>query len=381
MTFSADARNSLGTIGLAAALLVPAANVHAQSSVTIYGVVDAAISNYRATGAGSRTQLMPGGNQNSRLGFRGREDLGDGMYAGFELEAGLFNDSGVGQASNTNNQASGAASTPAAAGGQGLVFSRRSFVTLGNKSWGEIRLGRDYTPGFWNLFAYDAFRTGVGLGGITTQGGATTVFRASNSIGYFTPGCSAFVCQGFFGQAMYAMGENASGAANSDDGTYTGVRVGYGAPKWDVAASHGVTKNVTAGDFTQTNVGGSYDFGVAKLMGMWGVHKTGLPVAALGNGTKAPFWQLSATIPVGAGYVPVAYTRVNRNDALDSSANKIAVGYVHSLSKRTVLYTTYARIKNSGSFQMPVNSGAEAGPIPVRGGTSSGFDFGIRHAF
>lgn len=361
------------------AALAAASAASAQSSVTIYGVVDAAVSNYRATGAGSRTQLLAGGNQNSRLGFRGREDLGDGMYVGFELEAGLFNDSGIGLPTNTNNQASGAA--PAPAGGQGLVFSRKSFVSLGSKSWGEIRLGRDYTPGFWNLFAYDAFRTGVGLGGITTQGGSTTVFRASNSIGYFTPGCSVFTCQGFFGQAMYALGENASGAANSDDGNYKGVRVGYGAPKWDVAASHGVTKNLAAGDFKQTNVGGSYDFGVAKLMALWGVHETGLPVAALGNGTKAPFWQISATIPVGAGYIPVAYTRVKRNDAFDSSANKIAIGYVHSLSKRTVVYTTYARIKNSGSFQLPVNSGADAGPVPVRGGTSSGFDFGIRHAF
>ena len=234
-------------ISIAALAAVGAAS--AQSSVTLYGVVDAAIGSYRATGAGSRTQVFAGGSQNSRLGFRGREDLGGGLYAGFELEAGLFNDSGTSLATNTNNQPSGAVAPG------GLMFARKSFVAVGNKSWGEIRLGRDYTPGFWNLFAYDAFRTGVGLGGITTQGGATTVFRASNSIGYFTPGCSVFVCQGFFGQAMYAMGENTSGAANSDDGRYVGVRVGYGAPKWDVAAAHGVTKNVAAGDYTQTNVG------------------------------------------------------------------------------------------------------------------------------
>jgi predicted porin len=357
------------------AALAAAGAVSAQSSVTLYGVVDAAIGSYRATGAGSRTQLFAGGGQNSRLGFRGREDLGGGLYAGFELEAGLFNDSGVALGTNTNNQPSGAVPTG------GLVFGRKSFIAVGNKSWGELRLGRDYTPGFWNLFAYDAFRTGVGLGGITTQGGATTVFRASNSIGYFTPGCSVFVCQGFFGQAMYAMGENTSGAANSDDGRYVGFRVGYGAPKWDVAAAHGVTKNVAADDFTQTNVGGSYDFGPAKVMALWGVHKTGLPVAALGNGTKAPFWQLSTWIKAGSGHIPLAYTRVKRNDAQDSTASKIAIGYVHNLSKRTAVYGTYARIKNDGTFRLPVNSGAEAGPTPVLGGTSSGFDIGIRHAF
>jgi predicted porin len=360
-------------ISIAALAAVGAAS--AQSSVTVYGVVDAAVAYYRATGAGSRTQVFAGGNQNSRLGFRGREDLGGGLYAGFELEAGLFNDSGTSLATNTNNQPSGAVAPG------GLMFARKSFVAIGDARWGEIRLGRDYTPGFWNLFAYDAFRTGVGLGGITTQGGATTVFRASNSIGYFTPGCSVFVCQGFFGQAMYAMGENTSGTATSDDGRYVGVRVGYGAPKWDVAASHGVTKNVAAGDYTQTNVGGSYDFGVAKLMGLWGVHKTGLPIAALGNGTKAPFWQVSSWIPAGSGYIPVAYTRVTRNDGQDSHASKIAIGYVYHLSKRTAVYGTYARIKNDGGFRLPVNSGNEAGPTPIAGGTSSGFDFGIRHAF
>ncbi len=361
---------------LSLAALAAASAASAQSSVTLYGVVDVALTHYQATGASSRTQVISGANQNSRLGFRGREDLGGGMYAGFDLEAGLFTDTGTGLPSNTNNQASGAA-----AGAQGLAFSRKSFVTLGSKTLGELRLGRDYVPGFWNLFAYDAFRTGVGLGGLTTQGGTQTMFRASNSIGYFTPGCSTSTCQGFFGQVGYALGENPSGAANSDDGRYVGGRLGYGAPKWDVAVSHGVTKNVAARDFKQTSVGGSYNFDVAKLMLLWGVHSSGLPIAALGGGDKAPFWQVSAWIPVGLGYIPVAFTRVTRNDALGSSASKIAVGYVHNLSKRTAVYTTYARIKNNGSFQLPVNSGADAGPTPIRGGTSSGIDIGIRHAF
>ncbi|MDO9434879.1 porin [Hydrogenophaga sp.] len=354
--------------------LAAASIANAQSSVSLYGVLDASVSSYRATGAPSRTQMVAGGNQSSRLGFRGREDLGDGAYASFELEAGLFNDTGTTLATNTNNQPSGAVAG-------GFSFARKSFVALGSKRWGELRLGRDYTPGFWNLFAYDAFRTGVGLGGITTQGSTSTVFRASNSIGYFTPGCSAFVCQGFFGQVAYALGENPGGTANADDGRYVGGRVGYGGSNWDVALSHGVTKNLAADDYTQSSIGGSINFDVAKLMLLWGVHRTGLPVASLGGGTRAPFWQVSAWIPLGAGYIPVAFTRVTRNDALGSSASKFAVGYVHNLSKRTAVYTTYARIKNNGSLQLPVNSGADAGPTPIRGGSASGIDIGIRHVF
>lgn len=348
---------------------------HAQSSVTLYGVVDAAVGLYRAQGAPSRNIVFGGGNQSSRLGFRGREDLGNGMFAGFDLEAGMFNDNGTFLGSNTNNQPSGASP-----GSGGLTFARRSTVNLGG-SWGEIRLGRDYTPGFWNLFAYDAFRTGVGLGGITTQGGTSTMFRASNSIAYFTPGCSTFTCQGFWAHAMYALGENGGSAANRQDGNYRGLRIGYGAPKWDVAAAYTVTTNAAARDFTQKNIGGSYDFGVAKLLLLWGEHSAGAPVAALGGGTKAPFWQVSTWIPAGPGYIPAAYTHVKRNDATNSSATKMALGYVYLLSKRTAIYTTYARINNRGTFQLPVNAGLDAGPTPVPGGWASGLDIGIRHAF
>lgn len=356
--------------------LSAASTAFAQSSVQLYGVVDLGLGYYKADDVGHRLKMISGGNQNSRIGFRGREDLGGGLYAGFELEAGLFADSGIGQATNTNNQPS----APAAAGSQGITFSRKSYVNLGGR-WGELRLGRDYVPSFWPLFAYDPFRTGVGLGAITTQGSTVTQFRASNSIGYYTPGCSSFACKGFFLQAMYALGENASNAANPDDGRVAGLRTGYGGDKWDVSIARTTTKNAAAGDFTQTTGGGALQTGFARLMVLLGEHKTGRPVAALGNGSRAPFWQVGAWIYAGPGYFPIGYTRVKRNDALDSTATKFSVGYVHLLSKRTALYTTYSRINNDGQFTIPVNAGGDAGPTPIPGGSSSGLDLGVRHSF
>lgn len=121
--------------------LVAAGSACAQSSVTIYGVVDVAASYTRGEGSGHRLRLVSGASQQSRLGFRGTEDLGGGMYAGFELEAGLNADTGAGQPSNTNNQASGTG-----AGGS-LSFNRKSVAVLGGP-WGEVRVGRDYTPSF-----------------------------------------------------------------------------------------------------------------------------------------------------------------------------------------------------------------------------------------
>ncbi len=346
----------------------------AQSSVSVYGVLDAAISRYQADGGGSKTLMATGANQNSRLGFRGREDLGGGAWVAFDLEAGFNNDSGAGQSTNTNNQASG--NIPAG----GLTFNRKSTVGLGG-AWGEIRLGRDYTPSFWNLFVYDPFRVGVGLGGITSQGSTVTVFRASNSIGYFTPGCSTPQCQGFYGQAMYALGENASGTNTSSDGKYYGARLGYGAPGWGANVATGTTTSAAAGNYVQSNLGASYDLKAINLMFMWGSQKTGLPTAALGGGTKATHMQLGGWIPVGGDYIPVGYTRMSRNDAANGKADKLAIGYVKNLSKRTAIYVTYAKINNKNGMALPVNAGVDAGPTPSAGGSSSGYDFGIRHSF
>lgn len=357
--------------------LSAAGTAFAQSSVQLYGVVDLGIGYYKADDVGHRLQMISGGNQNSRIGFRGREDLGGGLYAGFELEAGLFPDSGIGQATNINNQP-GAPAAPS--GTQGITFSRKSYVNLGGR-WGELRLGRDYVPSFWPLFAYDPFRTGVGLGTITTQGSTVTQFRASNSIGYYTPGCSSFDCKGFFLQAMYALGENASNAANPDDGKVAGLRTGYGGEKWDVSIARTTVKIAAADDFTQTTGGGALQTDFARLMLLVGEHKTGQRVAALGNSNRAPFWQVGAWIHAGPGYFPIGFTRVKRNDAQDSSATKFAVGYVYLLSKRTALYTTYARIKNDGQFAIPVNAGGDAGPTPRAGGSTSGLDLGLRHSF
>src|SRR5205085_4846578 len=125
----------------------------AQSSVALFGIVDAAarhVSN-RGPAGGSVTRLHNSGESSSRLGFRGTEDLGGGMSGSFWLEAGLNNDDGTGQTLSTNNQFAAPASFAAGGGeagrnarasnGTGLVFNRRATVSLAG-GLGEIRLGR-----------------------------------------------------------------------------------------------------------------------------------------------------------------------------------------------------------------------------------------------
>src|ERR1700741_4278868 len=186
---------------VAPAALAVAGVASAQSSVTLFGVFDAAVSSYSNTSQTafgtriktSKTALTNSGYNASRLGFRGTEDLGGGLAASFWLEASLGNEDGP-AGGGTNNFTAGS----------NQFFNRRSTVSLSG-AFGEVRLGRDYTPTFWNDTVFDPFGAlGVGTNLISTVntnlhtargagapviglGGSDNYVRASNSVGYFLP--------------------------------------------------------------------------------------------------------------------------------------------------------------------------------------------------
>jgi len=399
---------------IAMAVLAAAGAASAQSSVTLFGIVDANFS--RGTGnLSSRNQLTNSGYNSSRLGFRGVEDLGGGMSASFWLEAGLNNDDGRGLATNVNNQSTGNA-VGGIGGGQGLTFNRRATISLSG-NWGEVRLGRDYTPQFWNLSVFDPFGTnGVG----TTQtyqviGTGETRVRASNSVGYFLPGNLG----GIYGQVQYYMGENNTNATTGTGalavnthkaGTGYGLRVGYAAGPLNVAIATSRTQYpalgglagatngqysgnalgttfvpatggtaggvVLNGDVRQSNIGGQYDFGVAKLLAQYARDKVG-SVSSRG-------WLVGGLVPVGAGEVRLSYstyeTRLIAPGLSNPESRKVALGYVHNLSKRTAVYATVARVRNDGFGGLTFSQGLN-GAQSLGNHSSTGYDLGIRHSF
>ena len=351
---------------IALAVLAAAGAASAQSSVTLFGVVDATLAFGKGNGVGSsnKTQLTNSGYNSSRLGFRGTEDLGGGMSASFWLEAGMANDNGEGAPTNTNNQASGTGA--AVAGRQGLTFNRRSTVSLGG-GWGEVRLGRDYTPQFWNLNLFNPFGpSGVGISqtlvSIIT---GVTARNASNSIGYLLPGKLG----GFYGQVQYYMGENnRTGAATEDDGRGVGARFGFANGPFNVALALSRT-DYAAGDVRQNNIGGQYDFGVAKLQAHFSRDRNG---TIDGRGAL-----IGGLFPIGVGEIRASYSQYKvETVGPDPKSRKIALGYVHNLSKRTALYTTFARVKNSGGAASSLN-----GSVTAANQSSTGYDFGVRHSF
>jgi predicted porin len=353
-------------LAVAIAALVPGA-VMAQTNVTLFGVADVGVTRRAGDGNGSVLGMGSSLFSSSRFGVRGTEDLGGGLRAGFWLETQLGVDDGTNGGgsgrSNTNNQASGAATDLA------MMFNRRSTVSLMG-GFGEVRLGRDFVPSFWNHTMFDPFGT-LGIGAATANTArilGVTAVRASNSIGYFLPGNLG----GFYGQAMYALGENASTAANKNDGRYVGARLGYKAGAFEIAGSHGRTEYL-AGDITNNNIAGSFQMGPARLMAQFNTQKN--EANAVGNREQRDIL-LGGTYTMGATTLRASYVDSNVKDT-DADARRFTIGVSQALSKRTSLYAAYGVMDNKANGTLFTNGRA----VTTAGGRASGFDLGVAHSF
>ncbi len=325
----------------------------AQSTVTLFGVADVAVGKVKNGSAGSQTRMASGSASTSRWGVRGVEDLGGGLKAGFHLEQGV-------------NLTNGSIDTTRA-------FGRRSTVSLLG-GFGEVRLGRDYTPTALNTFADEFGVVGVGSRGIFSYGAgsnlgstATTVLRADNAVSYFLPNIG-----GVYGQFQ------ASADGSAVGNKYLGGRVGYKNGPIDLGLAYGKTETGSTPDFKNYNIQFNYNFGVAILHTLLDVKQW--------SPRESKDFSIGATIPVGQGAVKVGYTLANRSggaigsgfgDADDSA--RFGLGYMHNLSKRTTLYTTYGLVTNKGAARSSVNYAAPTGMLG--GEKSSGVEFGVRHTF
>lgn len=326
----------------------PAVWAQAASSVQVFGTLDLNVS-YTRTGGQSITGMEQGGNIfPSRLGFRGTEDLGSGLSAGFWIESDVLPDIG---------------------GVRGAMWQRRSTVSLVSSTLGEIRLGRDYSPTFWNLSQFSPMGT-VGASGSALLveawpfgvGGARTLVRSNNSVGYFLPRNLG----GVYGQAMVALSEGATGAK------YTGARVGYASGPVDVALAYGRTP-VGSSDTTFSTIGGTYDFRVAKVFANYFLQKA--------TGDEQAHLMLGVSVPVGVGTIKLSMARADRSGPGDldgRDADQVGAMYVHQLSKRTAVYGTISRLKNKGQAAYILT---EATPPVAAGASVSALQIGLSHNF
>jgi GBP family porin len=327
---------------LAAVLAVGACSASAQSSVTLYGIVDTAVER-ASNGAGiSVTRLVSGQGSASRLGFRGTEDLGGGLRAIFNLEAAINVDSGSGSAA-----------------GGGLMFNRQSWVGLAG-SWGQVTFGRQFRPEARAVFGMDPFDAGSVASPPNTY--ANTVFRSDNAIVYETPRVAGFV-----GRVMYALGERAGGVSGALDDIGASLQY-YNGPLY-LAYGFDSIRNATATDRRKWNsLGGSYDFGVAKLYGAYRTREEGVA-----NLDEANYW-VGVGVPIGALTLQATVGRVNDKTALNRDAKGYSFGAEYLLSKRTDVYMRYAKLRNENGATFGLDNGVN-GPSP------KSLVAGIRHRF
>jgi len=316
----------------------------AQSSVTLFGVLDADVK-YVKTGSNALKKLDSSGLNTSRIGVRGVEDLGGGLKAGFWLESQVDTDTGVG-------------------GGGAAFWGRRATVSLSG-DFGEVRLGRNKTVSRLHVEDFDptAF---TGLGSVSVvfsnlgSGNGTSFGRADNLVSYSLPGNLG----GFYGGVDVSAGEGV--------GTNKGqsARVGYKAGALHVSGAYASTSNAADNDkFKMTSIGAAYDFGVIRPSLSYTEDKY--------QARKQKILTGSVTAPLGQGQLWASYTDAN-GDNVTGDAKLAAAGYIYNLSKRTALYTTFSQLKNSGAARF-VLGGAPA--ATANGQKSTGYDVGIRHSF
>ncbi|WP_310384633.1 porin [Roseateles sp.] len=328
----------------------------AQSSVTLFGVIDAAM-RYTETNGKSVYSLASGGNTTSRFGVRGVEDLGGDLKAGFWLESEVNTDTGVAGSSNNT----------------GAFWARRATVSLISGSMGEARLGRFKTVNKILVEDFDPV-SATGLGSVYNMYstlGATglNTSRTDNQASYSLPANLG----GFYGGVEVSAGEGSNELNKS-----VGGRGGYKAGAFNVAIAY--TEFGTNNKFKFMNVGGSYDFGMAKISGTYSTNEY--------RTREQDIFTVAVTAPVGAGNVWASYTDASYDNSsktdtfVSGDSMQFAIGYVHNLSKRTALYTTASYIDNEKGASFGVNgSGAAANPAVVSGGRSGGLDVGVRHSF
>lgn len=330
-------------IALAVAGLA-AAPVFAQSNVTVYGVVDVGLGWGKADDT-TFTGVVNGVLSGPRLGFKGTEDLGNGLKAVFVLEQGYT--VGTGAPASTKQ------------------FHRQSWAGL-QGSFGTVGLGRQYAPGY----NYTAVFSAVSAGPVDPQSilslkaGMTitpnTPARWDNSVTY-----NAGNMGGIMAEAIYSFQTNQAGDGRTDDDKM-GLGLGYAAGPLGVGLVYHRLKGA-ADDTNEIYLAGSYDLGVAKLFGSYQQSDT--------DDFKNKLAYLGAIVPVGKGNVHVALGALNP-EGDDNNSRSFSLGYTHGLSKRTTGYVAVNRTTNDD-----LASQAGEPTVTAQGEASTSVVAGFRHTF
>jgi predicted porin len=350
-------KKSAAMLALAAGGLSIAHGIaQAQSNVTIYGYLDAALASERGGAAGQVTKLASSVAAPSRLGFHGEEDLGSGVTAIFNLETGIALDTGGFTGS--------------------AVFGRTDYVGL-RGGYGTLRLGNLRTAVYETMIlvadpmanghagqAGNLMAGGV-VGGPTSPGGRGN-FRG-NTLAYTSP-----VLGGFGVELDYSAGEAAGDASKSRS---IGGAVGYNAGKLSTRLAWLSSMDANGIDSaTNTLWGANYNLGPATGFVAYGRNRG---YAKVDNRE----YLVGAAVPFGLHKVMVSYIRKDDKSAVDNDGHQAGVAWVYALSRRSSLFSSYARIGQNAARTAPAFYGINIGAPGVAGGGDKAFTLGMSHFF
>ncbi|HEX4585727.1 MAG TPA: porin [Burkholderiaceae bacterium] len=374
-------------IALAIAAMA-AAPAFADSNVTLYGSIDygygirsgdnTLAKNCTTTpGPGcSKQEFISGTDVYNRLGFKGSEDLGNGTKVIFEIEMGFLADTGENSIPNTGNESNG-------------LFRNHSWVGLTGE-WGTVVGGRVDGSRYSVTGRYDPFNNGTVAAPGSLNGQAQ---RADNAIAYITPNY-----EGLY--AVIAYTSQLTGQENpynnGDVRLYVLPQLNYvngpisATLNYEHVNVHNSPVNAKINIYV---IGASYDFGVAKIMGLWEKVKTDTNAGTPTSGVLADenTWFIGGIVPLSENdKLRAVYTSYKDRSAAANSCSKWGVGGEHYLSKRTNLYLDFASIteKDNGGCTISYNAQSNGDATnPATGGTGGGgvgtrgLDMGIVHRF
>ena len=421
--------------------LLSASGAMAQSTVTLYGLVDAGYNHVSGLRNGSFNGIASGIMEGSRWGLRGNEDLGGGYKAIFTLENRFEVDTGsvsnrpvsgnqvparVGttvQSTLTNSlsqaQLAGLNGALAAQGltlpqyigllNSGLadsafgvnvgsqgnrLFDRQAFAGL-ITPFGAFTLGRQYTPGYLTSAAFDASGTQSSLAaGQVASLPAAFDIRLSNTVQYGikTGGITAAV--------MYGAAET---SAINATGRFMGALAMYKGDSFSAGAGYNTRKDEFGNkSLTNSVVGATFDVGPGTVYGQYVTIKDDNPSGlsplistvnpvfqpSFRNAYNTAFRQDAKLMHIGYKFITgphtivTAYNRLDDKRAVNADTDSYGATYTYALSKRTNLNAVLTRFNNKGQGQVAPGGGGFLGGVTASPGTdSTNVAFGIRHIF
>lgn len=416
-------KKELALTALAAACSTVSAQ--APGTVELYGVVDAGINHVTGLRGGSKTQVVSGIMDGSRLGVRGNEDIGGGWRGLFTLESRVEANNGtLGNRPASGTQLPDRLSTVDGLGGlpaafqpavtgvanqigstvgvntRGGIWDRQAYIGLVTPVGGFLA-GRQYTPAYEVFATFDTTRTGSSLSAGQISAVPTGVdIRADNALAY------RIQVGGFTGSVMYTF----DGATPSRANRLIGVQGIYRAERFSVGGGYNTHNNELGQTALKSGILGLIaDIGPGKLSalvaGIKDDHPAGLsgisaglqaapnnaPVlvadqiqAAFITGLKqdARLYNIGYTLVTGALTSTVAYSAFDDRRPQDADVTSYGMVYSYALSKRTDLNLVLTHFNNSAKAQAaPGGAGFLGGFTATAGTDSNNFAFGVRHRF